>query len=188
MKKLRVLVLTLCMGISLVSCYGPFKLTSSLHSWNGQATSDEFVNALIFVGLNIIPVYGIAALADAIIFNTIEFWTGVNPIAMKAGEKETKVVEENGQKYQITATQNQFEIIQVEGTHAGAQAFLIFKPEEKAWYLKNEEVNVKLSEVKGNKINAFFPDGTALSFDSKVTSFEAEAMINRKLSLNYAAK
>ena len=31
----------------------------------------------------IIPVYGLATLGDALIFNTIEFWSGSNPVAVR---------------------------------------------------------------------------------------------------------
>ena len=40
----------------------------------------------------IIPVYGLATLGDAIIFNSIEFWTGENPI-----EKTAKLESEDAQ-------------------------------------------------------------------------------------------
>jgi hypothetical protein len=31
--------------------------------------------------LNIVPVYSVATLADAVFANTVEFWTGENPVA-----------------------------------------------------------------------------------------------------------
>lgn len=75
-------------GIALVSlacfvsgCYGPFNLTRQLHRWNGQV-GDKYVNELVFLALTILPlpVYGVAVLADMVIFNSIEFWTGRNPV------------------------------------------------------------------------------------------------------------
>jgi hypothetical protein len=67
------------------ACYGPFNLTKSLHKWNGQIkgtgqVTDKWMHELIFLGLVILPVYEFAALGDALIFNSIEFWTGNNPI------------------------------------------------------------------------------------------------------------
>ncbi len=35
---------------------------------------------LVFLGLIIIPAYGLFSFGDAIIFNSIEFWGGSNPI------------------------------------------------------------------------------------------------------------
>jgi len=60
-------------------CYGPFTLTKSLHEWNGEI-GEKWVNELVFLGLIILPVYGIATIGDALIFNSIEFWTGENPL------------------------------------------------------------------------------------------------------------
>ncbi len=70
------------------ACYGPFNLTKTLHKWNGQIkgsgeVADKWMRELVFLGLVILPVYEFAAIGDAIVFNSIEFWTGNNPI--KAG-------------------------------------------------------------------------------------------------------
>lgn len=70
------------------ACYGPFNLTKSLYKWNGQIKGSGQVTAkwmqeLVFLGLAVLPVYEFALLGDALIFNSIEFWTGDNPI--KAG-------------------------------------------------------------------------------------------------------
>jgi hypothetical protein len=67
------------------ACYGPFNLTKTLHKWNGQIrgsgeVSDKWMRELVFLGLVILPVYEFAVLGDAIVFNSIEFWTGNNPI------------------------------------------------------------------------------------------------------------
>jgi len=65
--------------IAAPGCYGPFTLTKQLHHWNGQV-GDKWVNEVVFIVFVIIPVYGVATLADAIVFNSIEFWTGNNPL------------------------------------------------------------------------------------------------------------
>jgi hypothetical protein len=62
-------------------CYGRFALTRKVYTWNGQATGNAFANSLIMWGLLIIPVYELAGLADLLIFNTIEVFTGSNPVA-----------------------------------------------------------------------------------------------------------
>jgi hypothetical protein len=58
-----------------VGCYGPFPLTKTIYDWNGSIESDLGEN-LVFWAFLIIPVYGVAMGADAIVFNTVEFWTG----------------------------------------------------------------------------------------------------------------
>jgi hypothetical protein len=72
-----VLALTLlCSG-----CVGPFNAFNGLSHWNSKVTDSKWANEGIFLGLVIIPVYELMLLGDLIIFNSIEFWSGSNPIA-----------------------------------------------------------------------------------------------------------
>jgi len=70
----------LCVGLLATSCYGPFNLTRRLHHWNGTVDG-EWGNEGIFLLCAIIPVYGVCMLGDALIFNSIQFWGGENPIS-----------------------------------------------------------------------------------------------------------
>lgn len=67
-------------SLALGGCYGPFNLTRKVHQWNGQI-GDKWANEIVFLVLAWLPVYSIATLADAIVFNSIEFWTGENPVS-----------------------------------------------------------------------------------------------------------
>lgn len=69
-------------------CFGPFNLTRRLYKWNAEV-GDKWEKELVFLLLNVIPVYSAAALGDAIVLNSMEFWTGKNPVdppAMKKSE------------------------------------------------------------------------------------------------------
>ncbi len=79
-KYLTLAVATLLAGSMLTSCIGSFSLTNKLLSWNHQV-SNKFVNELVFFAFWIIPVYEVTALADVLVLNSIEFWSGSNPIA-----------------------------------------------------------------------------------------------------------
>jgi hypothetical protein len=61
-------------------CIGNFRLAGNLLDWNKQL-SNKWVNELVFVGLNVVPVYAFFLMGDAFIFNAIEFWGGTNPIS-----------------------------------------------------------------------------------------------------------
>ena len=67
------------------SCVGSFGLFNRLTTWN-QSLGNKFVNELVFLAFNIVPVYGVAYLADALVINSIEFWSGSNPMANVEGE------------------------------------------------------------------------------------------------------
>ena len=58
------------------SCLGPNKLFNDLHDWNMKVTENRWGNEAIFVVLNVIPVYGFAYLADIIVMNSIDWWSG----------------------------------------------------------------------------------------------------------------
>ena len=62
------------------SCLGPNNAWNQLHHWNRHVSDNKWGNEAIFVVLTIIPVYGFAYLGDILIFNSIEFWGGSNPI------------------------------------------------------------------------------------------------------------
>ena len=66
-------------SILLTGCTGPFALTKKLHIWQ-TGFEDKWVDEVAFLGCIIIPAYPIATLGDALIFNSIEFWGGENPI------------------------------------------------------------------------------------------------------------
>ena len=61
-------------------CYGPFNLTRRLYQWNGQVGTTKWEREFVFILLAWVPVYGLTVLGDAIVFNSMEFWTGNNPV------------------------------------------------------------------------------------------------------------
>lgn len=94
--KLMVLVV---IATSLQGCYGKFALTRKVYNMNGEV-HDKFMRSGLTWVLVILPVYGIAGLADFVILNTIEFWSGRNPVA--EGEKDFRFVD-GADRYEIHA-------------------------------------------------------------------------------------
>jgi len=60
-------------------CFGPFNLTRRLYHWN-EDVGQKWEREIAFLLLALTPVYGVTTLADALVFNSIEFWTGDNPV------------------------------------------------------------------------------------------------------------
>ena len=60
-------------------CFGPFNLTRRLYLWN-KDIGTKWETEMVFLLLTILPVYGTCVSADALIFNSMEFWTGDNPV------------------------------------------------------------------------------------------------------------
>ncbi|WP_338869910.1 DUF3332 domain-containing protein [Myxococcus stipitatus] len=74
----------LCAGfISMhaTGCFGSFKLTQKIWTWNKNISDEKFVQWLMFLVLIIVPVYELGTLIDALVINSIEFWSGKNPVS-----------------------------------------------------------------------------------------------------------
>ena len=71
----------ICGAFLFSSCIGSFGLHSKLVNWN-QSIGTKFVNELVYLACNIIPVYPVCYLADALVINSIEFWSGSNPMEL----------------------------------------------------------------------------------------------------------
>jgi len=68
---------------SVGGCYGKYALFNSAAKFGGRL-GGKYVGAVVHLVLWIIPVYEICLVGDLLIFNTIEFWTGSNPVAMNS--------------------------------------------------------------------------------------------------------
>ena len=62
------------------------------HNWQ-TSFENRWVDEVAFLGCVILPVYGLSMLGDAIIFNSVEFWTGDNPMDTVKLEGDGKTVE-----------------------------------------------------------------------------------------------
>ncbi|MGH7146972.1 MAG: DUF3332 family protein [Nitrospiraceae bacterium] len=98
-KGLVCMVLASIMGIS-TACYGPFNLTKNVYHWNSGIkgsgeVSEKWMKEFVFFGMIVVPVYMFSVLLDAFIFNSIQFWSGDNPVkASELGDDgQTKVAQ-----------------------------------------------------------------------------------------------
>jgi len=66
-------------SILLTGCTGPFALTKSVHKWQ-ISPDNKWMDEVLFLGCVILPVYWFTTLADGLILNSVEFWTGENPM------------------------------------------------------------------------------------------------------------
>jgi hypothetical protein len=75
------LVLAAFLPVAGGGCFGKFQLTRNLYGYNKDFDQNKWVQWLAFLVAAIIPVYAGAILVDAIVANSLEFWTDDNPIA-----------------------------------------------------------------------------------------------------------
>lgn len=65
--------------LGLGGCWGSFSLTGKVYDWNGSFGS-KWASWAVFLVFIILPVYGTLLFIDAIALNTIEFFSGKNPV------------------------------------------------------------------------------------------------------------
>lgn len=149
MKKLNfkmAATIMICGAFLFTSCIGSFGLHSKLVNWN-QSIGNKFVNELVFLAFNIIPVYGVCYLADALVINSIEFWSGSNPMASVGDVK--KVKGENG-NYLVETLENGYSITK-EGENTSME--LIYNKDLNTWNVVADGISTELLQMNN--------DGTA---------------------------
>lgn len=153
------LVATLSSSILLSSCIGSFNLTNKLLTWN-HGIGNKFINELVFVAFWIVPVYEISTLADVLVINSIEFWSGKNAVADTGKVKNVET--ENG-VYAIETKKDGYHI-QKKGEQGGID--LVFDDEEQTWSIKSCEYQNKLMKFEGDdKVVMFLPDGNEMDVE-----------------------
>lgn len=140
------------------SCIGSFSLFNRLLDWNHNI-GDKFVNELVFVAINIVPVYAVAGLADLLVINSIEFWSGNNPVAANAGDVK-KVKGENGD-YIVETTEDGYAISK-EGSEESME--LVFNKDTNTWSVVAEGVNTELVKINNDgTADLYLPTGESMN-------------------------
>ncbi len=160
-RSVAVIMATVILGsVLFTSCIGSFGLTNKLYGWN-KSVGSKFVNELVFFAMVVIPVYEVTMFVDGIVLNSIEFWSGNNPVAAGEiktikGEKDIFMVEalENGYKIQ-NSTGDEISLVCDESNtwsvvtkDISAKLLKVVDEDNAVVYLANgKEMNVPLSEA-----------------------------------------
>lgn len=100
-KKVVIVMLVASVGLMSIGCYGSFNLTKKVYNWNGTMEG-KWVKELVFLVLNIVPVYGVAGFIDVLVLNSIEFWTGNNPMTSTIKSEDGTTVAFNAENKTMT--------------------------------------------------------------------------------------
>ena len=150
-------ILLLCGCFVTTSCIGSFAMTNKILSWNKEI-GNKFVNELVFFAFWVLPVYEVACLADILVINSIEFWSGSNPIA-----QGRTVIEGKDGRFLVDCDEKGYTIT---SENDGTTARLDFNDDNKTWSVT---ANGKTTELMT------FVDDTHVqlpSFDGKTTIVE----------------
>lgn len=175
MKKNKILVGTvICATLMLPmqSCIGKFALTNKVMSWNNQVGS-KFVNELVFFAFWILPVYEVTALADLLVLNSIEFWSGNSPL-----EASVKEIDSEQGKYYVACDSKGYEI-----TTPTNQVFrLDFEAESQTWSIQRgeEEPVPFMTMLDPGHVKMITPSG-----EFKEIELNEQGLLGYKSLINY---
>ena len=88
-RTLAAFVLAGFLPLATTACFGSFQLTRKVYNFNREVSPDKWIRELAFLVMVVLPVYGFASFLDAVLFNSIEFWTGNNPVLAVDGATQT---------------------------------------------------------------------------------------------------
>lgn len=165
------LICTLCGALTLPSCIGSFGLTNKLLTWN-RHIDNKFVNELVFFAFWILPVYEVSGLADLLVLNSIEFWSGSNPVA-----KGKKVINGNDGRYLVECDGKGYTIT---SENDGSVARLDFNENERSWsYTANGESHTLFTFVDDTHVRMPAADGSFMTVelsDNGVMAYQQSVM------------
>lgn len=120
----------LLLSFGLNSCIGSFALTNKLLSWN-RSIDNKIVNELVFFVFWIVPVYQVSSLADILVLNSIEFWSGESPVA-----SHREIIDGNDSKYLVESDETGYTITRLADNTVTR---LNFDAAEKSWSVVDEQ-------------------------------------------------
>lgn len=165
------IVATLLCSMTMSSCIGSFRLTNSVLKWNNQVGS-KFLNEVVFFAFWVLPVYEVTSLADLLVLNSIEFWSGRNPL-----EASTKIVTTGESSYLIACDGKGYTVTD---RTTGQEFRMDFIEESQTWALNVDgELHPFLTFVDDSHVRAITPSGdfrTVELSDSGVMAYGTEIM------------
>ena len=127
------------------ACFGSFTTTRKLVAFNKNISPNKWIQWFVFLGLTFIPVYWFANLFDVLFANSVEFWTGKNPITVQLEPK--RVVGEDGTVARLVPLANGARIEVVEPS--GARHAMTLLREEPGVVAAYDEKGVLVRKLIG---------------------------------------
>ena len=154
-KSFKLSALLLSATILFSSCIGSFHLTNKIKDWNNNV-SNKWVNEIIFLAFHIVPVYEVSMFVDAVVLNSIEFWTG-KKADVKVGDKKV-VKNAQGQDVEVTALENGYQLSNGENSMN-----IMFDEETQVWSAEyNNQTTQLMKVVDGNNAQLFLMNGDVM--------------------------
>jgi len=156
MKKIALIFMLI--AIVGAGCTGTFKLTRQVYDFQTKP-ADKWVDEVLFLAFVIVPVYGVATLVDAVVFNSIEFWTGQNPMT-SGTQGGNNAIAQNGNSKMTMKYDANTRNIEVRSLNTG-ESFVLAKTDTGV-IAKDKNGNVLFTSVKDSAggVTVFDADNT----------------------------
>lgn len=140
-------------------CTGSFNLTRKVYNFH-RSQSDKWADELCFLLVAITPIYGLATFADAIVFNSIEFWTGENPVTMSQNQDiKTKIVRQGEDELIVAYDAKSDQVVVTPNLSNRKRPALVFERTDKMILAKNTQGQLLFSSVRNDNGDVLVYDG-----------------------------
>jgi len=152
----KAIALVLIVTFFTTGCTGSFELTHKVYNFH-HSQADKWSNELCFLVVALIPIYSFAMLGDAIIFNSVEFWTGKNPVDESYVPPSSRIVQNGNEKYRMSFNDktDQVTLTSLAQNNHG----VIFERTDNMITAKNEQGKVLYSSVQNSDGGVSIYDG-----------------------------
>ena len=158
MKKMNFKVAAVLLAGTLLSssCIGSFSLFNKYEKWQCNMTGNKFVNGI--VGIILQPVMGLITLSvDALVLNTIEFWTGNNPLAVNTTQQ---IKGQDGRYYAVTTLKDGYRI----EAPSGEVTLLLHDAKNDSWSMQQNGVTKEIFRFNADgTLQATLADGKTIT-------------------------
>lgn len=145
-----IIALSVAFSCTMSSCIGSFSLTKEVMKWNNQVGS-KFVNEIVFFAFWVIPVYEVSSMCDLLVLNSIEFWSGTNPLSASV-----KTIDTDHGRYLVKCDGKGYDVI---NESTGTTVRLDFCDD--TWYARFDDTSYPLvTFLDDNTVLAPGADGT----------------------------
>ncbi|NCN08587.1 MAG: DUF3332 family protein [Leptospira sp.] len=195
--KFKKVITIFCIAVvgmfSTANCFGSFGIVKTVYSAHkglriGSGLLAKFIQTLLmYFPFSIL--YGIGFVADIILFNLVEFWTGSNPVAMSEFDRKGELVREfkNGNE-NVKLTYSDFgQKLKISvSTEGKSQDFFAFQDQEGKLFTQEgeefQEIQVSAQEIGSSTILKLSQNGKLSS--SKVIKSDDLKNLEKSYSAN----
>lgn len=85
----KIIAVFVAISFLIVGCTGSFSLSHKLYKYH--RSQEKWVDETIFLVCTILPIYGVTFFVDGVVLNSIEFWSGKNPVASNDQQKPVTI-------------------------------------------------------------------------------------------------